>query len=1463
MPVVTEWVPGHNNPYVFRGNGGALSDQARLLIANLIWHVGHNDQLRVAAVAAVRAARSASGDTKSASGDTKGDDAARRSAAISNHVAVAHLLGITDQLAYRVAANMEAKGWKWTRNRHGVRPAKHTNWGPKARSDTEPASGGQRDDCNVGYLPKLPDPIDDDVLDSDDTSDGTNALATGSNRPQRSTQIQRWKEHPNYRPAMTHAELSTFWITAGLPAYRWPDFLAWFSTKVKSGASANINCSFHWLIEFSTSLSKTIMSRTAASIHALVPALGLPSDLVRVIDVVSVDAASTLPIIAVHTSYEGKLICSVVGCPTLGSLPVGSSKLASGSRNNQLASGSRNNQLASGSSRNRPKDLFRTHGAPKLIELVHRSEECMHIHRDDRVMRLAMTMADGAIQGPGSVQFEEEEAKVDNRLTRHVGVCQFHRLDNAGNSTDRHFRETELFDTLLRLIRKNFGFGMGVLILRAVARKFEALAQELEQSAREVASAALGQGNPRKAKRLENESKAKVAHAACLRRAGWTTYRRPLAPKADGTRKVVWQSHSRRRLFDMFALVFWGLQVRMVEVREAATVAAERRSLTSHAVISDRIGERSAQMKIWRALGRSLLDVHLLVFNMGRSDFRAKHTSAAALTMQSTESSSIETQAHCMDVCAAMFWSLAALLDLRAIVRLLENLLMPTKYSRPFWKKNVVWATAKTLMAHKAWRHFPLLTKHLPHILLGGSLQGVDLHSTVFQEPSSKGKTAAGVGAGVNKTAAGVTHTNPFLERRKQRFAEVSNALESLIEWVKLERKNFESRVLRTPASRRPLATRRSEKMKSEQDIHDAEHTLQCHVIKGQDVGNCPEPDADAIDTQQPLATGLTGGRCLVPAAQANIDTGSPYAASGAKEDRRTQGLKRTRHEIDIHDDNVLDEAAYLDKECATFFRIEPAEPNCDASQVSNPTRDILKHTNRLQAEHVSAAGEDVSAVGEEDGSEDESSESDEDGPSRPSGPASSNKPNNARSRVSNEFWVIAKRKCGQILIKKWSTWRSHWEHGVISDFPRREKALNHYSRVFGGGVLATGNASADMDTWRQSLEAIFDEFDGHLWGSQIDEGLVARCMRDIPDEVLQCITFREFCDQYKRFRSWVSGFRSGALGREILTLVGCLVIKETVGEQGRAIGHCQQGQQGQLASGSSGDTIGDGTAGHWQQQGSVAFWTDAGCIVEATDHTFIPEVGTYVHVKKQGRCRVHEVKTRVCNTRLYRWVMSTPYLDIHALKVWHVVRAYHRCTMLSTPSESVAESVGSVLADAATRGSGRPNDVSFFVQSMVVRMAKLQGHGDEEGILGDALNVHFGAEGPESWHVRVAKRSEQKSATGDGGAALRRAVIRRQIRAQACQPWVQSTLLDVARSRQQKFCKTLPTPSKFMLSASGYVGRLATGNKARKRRVKDRRAAVQAAKDFANPSSLSERLWGIVRVSVEALSRHNWRDTT
>ena len=189
-------------------------------------------------------------------------------------------------------------------------------------------------------------------------------------------------------------------------------------------------CSFHWVVELSTSLSNTSLSHVAASIHSMVPALGIPSDLVRIIDRVTFGAGvSTLPIIFVHTSHAGKLVRSIVGCPSRGSGP------AAGSEGGiQLASGSQ------------PKDIFRAHVAPKLVEVVHWCQTRMHVYRDDRVLRLAMAMADGAIQGPGSAQFEEHEAVVDRRNRRHVDACHlFHRLDNAGNLTDREFEVDALF----------------------------------------------------------------------------------------------------------------------------------------------------------------------------------------------------------------------------------------------------------------------------------------------------------------------------------------------------------------------------------------------------------------------------------------------------------------------------------------------------------------------------------------------------------------------------------------------------------------------------------------------------------------------------------------------------------------------------------------------------------------------------------------------------------------------------------------------------------------------------------------------------------------------------------------------------------------------------------------------------------------------------------------------------------
>eukprot|EP00974_Lingulodinium_polyedra_P080689 7818299-Lingulodinium_polyedra.AAC.1 len=65
--------------------------------------------------------------------------------------------------------------------------------------------------------------------------------------------------------------------------------------------------------------------------------------------------------------------------------------------------------------------------------------------------------------------------------------------------------------------------------------------------------------------------------------------------------------------------------------------------------------------------------------------------------------------------------------------------------------------------------------------------------------------------------------------------------------------------------------------------------------------------------------------------------------------------------------------------------------------------------------------------------------------------------------------------------------------------------------------------------------------------------------------------------------------------------------------------------------------------------------------------------------------------------------------MEIQCHKIWRVARAYHRRALLSVPSESIAEAVGSVLRDAATKAAGRPQPVDVVVRAARVRLAGLR----------------------------------------------------------------------------------------------------------------------------------------------------------
>ena len=98
------------------------------------------------------------------------------------------------------------------------------------------------------------------------------------------------------------------------------------------------------------------------------------------------------------------------------------------------------------------------------------------------------------------------------------------------------------------------------------------------------AAQADAQGDTSRRDRLLSAVSRKRAEAKAMERAGWTIWRRPLAPRVDSTRKVVWQSGARSRIYDIYGLVYWGILTRMEEVRQQArhtAVASGREPMRS------------------------------------------------------------------------------------------------------------------------------------------------------------------------------------------------------------------------------------------------------------------------------------------------------------------------------------------------------------------------------------------------------------------------------------------------------------------------------------------------------------------------------------------------------------------------------------------------------------------------------------------------------------------------------------------------------------------------------------------------------------------------------------------------------------------------------------------------------------------------------------------------------------------
>ena len=236
------------------------------------------------------------------------------------------------------------------------------------------------------------------------------------------------------------------WLVHGWQKSTFSEFTAWLNQQAV-GCIGFLNHSQRWLSGFQASLIQACHTCTASSLHALVPATGTPSFLSRIIDVVSISSFSLLPIIHVYTTCEGKLSWAFLECPSLEHLPgaAAARRKEAGKEAAAVGAGKEAAAVATGTLATR---WFGLHSAEQLINTVHRVEGTYRMYRADRAFRVAVTVADQAIQGVGSVRFTQKESNMDSLPFKPLaeGVCMFHVSDGVGNNVDKLYGETVVFD---------------------------------------------------------------------------------------------------------------------------------------------------------------------------------------------------------------------------------------------------------------------------------------------------------------------------------------------------------------------------------------------------------------------------------------------------------------------------------------------------------------------------------------------------------------------------------------------------------------------------------------------------------------------------------------------------------------------------------------------------------------------------------------------------------------------------------------------------------------------------------------------------------------------------------------------------------------------------------------------------------------------------------------------------------
>jgi hypothetical protein len=1226
------WVPGRNVPALGRGGvagSRSLNAAGLQIIGNLITNVR---DLPPDCAQALQAGLS----TKVLS----------KKAPLDPVSVVAGLIGVSPKTVRGWHCELENRGWG-----SAFVPKSHSTADGVCNDSSSIDVQTSPFESELPQVEEAPPEVGDD--DDDDLEQ--------SAAPEVQHQVEMWRAHPNFSVGIRIAELASMWLVQGWAKETFPQFTHWFRERLPH-ALGNIHLSGRFLDDFQASLIQALHTCTASSLHSIVPALGIPSLLSRVIDVVTINGKSLLPVIQLYTDNRGKVSWALLGCPCL--------------EHTEQASPD-NSAAAVGAG-----PIFGFHKARQLIRAVHAVEATYHINKLDRGFRQVLTVADQAIQGPGSVQFTPLERKLDGLPPDPLAeaVCKFHIADGVGCGVDKRYGETFVFDRLLRLIRRHFAFGTGDLILRAVARKFEGFVADFKSQSTncsQLAAKAEANVQPLAAARLHNTASKVSAEAQAIVHAGWTSWHRPLAPKADGTRKVVYQTRARGNFFKIYGLVFWGLQARMQQSLENARLTREKTG-----PVSEMTGLNTKEMKSWRSLGRAMTDIPVLVFNLGRLDFRKMHLVAYALESQKSLSfSSVESAIECSN---SMQAAVGTIVEMRGILLMIQHLasgfilekqesgwfmtnrlLFAGPYA-PQPGRTALWWTCKTLLTHRCWRKFPSLTSKLTEIVLGGSLCGVPLHSAVFAEPVIDGKASSGTTSSTPRHPNRPTKLNRGFDQRNGRFNSVVHALDRLIHWAKAERHDFLLRILGVASPKRFGRVAQGT---------DADLPVVLDIDEGGiDVNDDEEVGEDAAE----------GPRCsFAPSRCSDRAAGS------------VPNLLDMLHDTIVDKQIVEDAALELETACGSMGPLKTFLREEDLTQILASTSTATENQ----------AGHESDTSNSEDEPEEGPTPAIGGGASSSSGSPSAPPPSSLPA-PRMDYMIWRNKTNGMWTFWPLAKYNAAWATRMVNKFPARGLFLYHVEQLFGTTLALKATPVKDVSA---SLRVLHIACQGRVWG--ITKASVRDVMKSPPEELFAETSLQNFGAQFDTLREWVQSLRQLPYGHEF-SEPNLFTIRR-VGVDDKPFGD--------------------------------SFEVKHRDIIEASrwPHRFVPKLPVTVLSRSHGKCLLEAVSRRPDMNRLYSHVLTTPLNEIRCRGIWHIVAAWHFAVHASTSSESLAESVGSFLEVSRRHNLNGKLATKRVVWSSQLRAAGLRGFGGEEAILSLALNVHFQSHGPEGWHFHTSRAIE------------------------------------------------------------------------------------------------------------------------